>query len=235
MDIWAQGIEERGDRKGGAPHLLLNGRLQMRVAFALLSFILGSASVSNAAPGPGCVPGSNIVSAERATQFLDDPAALLGQFKDGQGGLASEVRDLVTVRPETIEGMVSLAKAGSVDQNRAIGAGLGTAATVCVLSQPATAQQIQETVLKTQNPDLIQAFVGITGDIPTEAVVGADPNGDTTAGGGRGTTSTGRPGAVSPSGTIVFSGGAGAGGSGSVFSAASVGGTGLLVSVSPSH
>lgn len=161
--------------------------MRLALGFGLLM----AAATAPALATPGCVPNSNLVSAERATQFLDNPSALLNQFKEGQGGLASEIRDLLTVRPETIEGINSLAKASSADQSRAIGAGLGTAASVCVLTQPAVAQQIQEVVLKTENPALIQSFVSITGDIPTEATNGADPTGEATAGGGRDTTAPG--------------------------------------------
>lgn len=199
----------------------------------------GAADVAAAPATGGCVPNSPLISAERATQFLENPDALLNQFKDGQGGLASEVRDLLTIRPETLEGMASLAKASSADQSRAIGAGLGTAASVCVLTQPAFAQQIQEVVLKTENPSLIQSFVSITGDIPTEAINGADPNGDTTAGGGRGTTTEGRPGAVTSINSLSFQAGSssstGTTNTTSLFTAAAAAGTTVLTSVSPTN
>lgn len=208
----------------------------MRQTFCsgVYAVVLTLAPTSYAASGSGgaCIPNPSIVSAERATQFLENPVALLDRFSEGQGGLASEVRDLVSARPETIEAMRSLAKAGSEDQSRAIGAGLGTAASVCVLTQPTVAQQIQETVLRTENAGLIQAFVSITGDIPTEAIVGADADGDTTPGGGRNTTQTGRPGAVSSSQTISLSAASSAP---ATFGAASVAGTATFVSVSPSN
>ncbi|WP_244623248.1 hypothetical protein [Bradyrhizobium sp. MOS001] len=148
--------------------------------------LLGTVSPSFSATGNSspCGPNANVVSAEKANSFLSNPAALLDQFKDGQGGLASQIRDFLTSRPETVEGIVSLARASNEDQSRAIGAGLGTAASVCVLSQPEVAQRIQEAVLKTENPPLIESFTGITGDIKTEATNGADPTGETTTGGG---------------------------------------------------
>ncbi len=139
------------------------------------------AATGNSAP---CGANANLVSAERANTFLSNPAALLDQFKDGQGGLASEIRDLLTSRPETVEGIVSLARASNEEQSRAIGAGLGTAASVCVLSQQGVAQLIQEAVLKTDNAALIASFTSITGDIQTDVTSGADPTGETTAGGG---------------------------------------------------
>ncbi|WP_249143477.1 hypothetical protein [Bradyrhizobium liaoningense] len=181
----------------------------------------------------GCVANTGAVSAERATDFLANPGGLLDQFKDGQGGLASAVRDLLTARPETVDGIASLAKASSADQSRAIGAGLGTAASVCVLSQPGVAQLIQEAVLKTENPDLIQSFTSITGDIPTEATNGADPTGETTAGGGPGSTAAEARGgaATSTQPTVVNQSGPGPA-SQTLFAATS---TAVLTSVSPSR
>ncbi len=206
----------------------------MRCAAGIALLMLAAGAVAPVAAAPatgGCVPNSTLVSAERATSFLENPEGLLNQYKDGQGGLASEVRDMLTVRPETVEGMVSLSKASSADQSRAIGAGMGTAASVCVLTQPAIAQQIQEMVLKTENPALIQAFVSITGDIPTEAIAGADPTGNTTSGGGRGTTSTPSAGsATTVNGGLSFSGG---GSAAPTVTAAT--GTSVLTPVSPTN
>ncbi|OKO86104.1 hypothetical protein AC629_17415 [Bradyrhizobium sp. NAS80.1] len=180
----------------------------------------------------GCVANTGI-SAERATDFLANPGGLLDQFKDGQGGLASAVRDLLTARPETVEGIATLAKASSADQSRAIGAGLGTAASVCVLSQPGVAQLIQEAVLKTENPELIQSFASITGDVATEATTGADPTGETTAGGGPGSTAAeargGGPSSTPPT-EVNQRGGSAA--SQTLFAATS---TAVLTSVSPSR
>ncbi|WP_459568770.1 hypothetical protein [Bradyrhizobium diazoefficiens] len=183
----------------------------------------------------GCVANTGIVSAERATDFLANPGGLLDQFKDGQGGLASAVRDLLTARPETVEGIASLAKASSADQSRAIGAGLGTAASTCVLTQPQVAQLIQQAVLKTDNPDLIQSFTSITGDIATEVTAGADPTGETTAGGGPGSTAAEARGGVATSTVPVVlnqSGGSAQSQTQTLFAATS---TAVLTSVSPSR
>lgn len=195
-----------------------------------------TAATSTFAAQSGCVPNP-AVTPERATQFLGNPEALLDQFKDGQGGLAAQIRDLLTNRPESLEGMASLAKASSDDQGRAIGAGMGTAAAVCVLTQPQFAQQIQEVALKSDKPGLIQSFTSITGDIPTEAITGADANGDTTAGGGQGTTSTpSAGGAISPAPPPSFSAGAGAASQSTtttLFAAST--GTSSLTATSPSR
>jgi hypothetical protein len=210
--------------------------MQPRTIFAagLLMLLAGTAnSIAATGTSGGCVANTGLVSAERATQFLANPEGLLNQYKEGQGGLASEVRDLLTARPETVEGIVSLAKASSVDQSRAIGAGLGTAASVCVLSQPGVVTLIQEAVLKTENRDLIQSFQSITGDIPTEAISGADPTGETTAGGGNASaTPQQRGGAVSSPETPILNDSGAA--TQRLFSAAAAT-TPLLVSVSPSR
>ena len=207
------------------------------LAFCLGMLVAGGAAPVAAAPASGgCVPNSSLVSAERATSFLENPESLLNQFKDGQGGLASEIRDMLMTRPETLEGIASLSRASSADQSRAIGAGLGTAASVCVLTQPAFAQQIQEVVLKVENPLLTQAFVSITGDIPTEAISGADPNGDTSAGGGQGSTSTPSPGAVTSNAAITFnSGGGAATNTATLFTTAAAGTPSVLTPVSPTN
>ncbi|UFW88716.1 hypothetical protein BjapCC829_09550 [Bradyrhizobium barranii] len=127
---------------------------------------------------------------------------------------------------------MSLAKASTEDQSRAIGAGLGTAASVCVLSQPDVAQRIQEAVLKTGNAPLIQSFTSITGDIPTEAINGADPTGETTTGGG-GTNSAPaeRGGSATTTAPFVLNSGGG-GAAPTLFTAAT---TTTLTSVSPSR
>lgn len=220
--------------------------MRLAVGFSLLVLVGGTAEVLAApATDRACSPNSNLVTAERATQFLEHPDLLLNQYKEGQGGLASEIRDFLTIRPETIEGIASLAKASSADQSRAIGAGLGTAASVCVLTQPAFAQQIQEVVLKTENPGLIQSFVSITGDIPTEAITGADPGGDTTAGGGEGTTTVQRAGTLVTPETSLLNQTTGGGGVPTstvasttptpIFNPAATQGTALFFSVSPSQ
>ncbi|WP_247430324.1 hypothetical protein [Bradyrhizobium sp. 44] len=211
----------------------------------VLSVLLGVAALygtivpSFAATGNSAACGSNanLISAERANTFLANPAALLDQFKEGQGGLASEIRDLLTSRPETVEGIVSLARASNEEQSRAIGAGLGTAASVCVLSQQGVAQLIQEAVLKTENAALIASFTSITGDIQTDVTSGADPTGETTAGGGSNAGGgQGRGGSATSADPVVLntSGGSAQARTQTLFTAAATTTT-SLISVSPSR
>jgi hypothetical protein len=185
-----------------------------RFGFLVGVLFFGFPNVSFAATAysGACATPTAQVNAEKAISFLDQPPAFLANFADGGGALSSAIRDLVTTRPETLEGISSLSQAASPDQNRAIGAGLGTAAAICVLNQPATAMDIQAAVLKTSNEQLISAFVSITGDIPTSAVPGSDPTGESTNGGGQGNTSTppAGGGVTGPSPSMSFSTGAAA-------------------------
>ncbi|QOZ47326.1 hypothetical protein XH89_30455 [Bradyrhizobium sp. CCBAU 53340] len=206
-------------------------------AWLLLVPFLLEPSLSRAATAVdvSCAPLAGGITAERATQFLDNPSALLSAFPEGdEGKLSATIRDFATMRPETLEGMRSLSGAGSPSQNRAIGAGLGTAASTCVISHPATATLIQEAVLKTENADLIQSFESITGDVPTNAVPGSDPNGESVVGGGRGTVASQSSGGVSTSDTTTFSR-ASVPATTTFFTAASSTSTNALSSISPTN
>ncbi|MBR0787139.1 hypothetical protein [Bradyrhizobium iriomotense] len=209
----------------------------MRMIPGLVIALLLAPSTSNAATAVdvACVPAAAGVTAEKATQFLDNPAGLLNGIPEGEEGrLSAAIRDFASMRPETVEGIGSLSSASSPAQNRAIGAGLGTAASTCVLNRPATAMAIQEAVLKTENSDLIQSFVSITGDVPTNVVPGSDPNGESIAGGGRGTAPVQSPGAVSTSVSTTFTA-ASPPSTTTFFSAASVTSINPLAQTSPTN
>lgn len=204
----------------------------LQAAMLAVAFVAEGAPSVYATTSSSCVPGGETVTSEQATQFLQSPQDLLAKFKDGQGGLSSAIRDLVTSRPETAEALGSLSSNSTPDQSRALGAGLGTAASVCVLSQPITAQRIQELVLKTENRELIQSFMTITGDIPTEAINGAPASGDDSAGGGRGSSQNPVAGSGGANQTLPFNQ---AVASSRVFSPAVADSVSLLNSVSPSN
>lgn len=209
----------------------------MRMIPGLVIALLLAPSTSNAATAVdvACVPLSGGVTAEKATQFLDNPPGLLSGIPEGEEGrLSAAIRDFASMRPETVEGIGSLSSASSPAQNRAIGAGLGTAASTCVLSRPTTAMAIQAAVLKTENSDLIQSFVSITGDVPTNVVPGSDPNGDSIFGGGRSTSPVQSPGAVSTSVSSTFTA-ASAPASTTFFSAASATSINPLAQTSPTN
>lgn len=167
------------------------------LAIALLG--LPDASFAATAYSGACASPSPQINAEKATSFLEAPAAFLTNFAEGGGALSSAIRDLVTIRPETLEGIQSLSEAATPEQNSAIGAGLGTAAAICVVSQPATAIDIQAAALKSGSNDLLTSFTSITGDIPTNVTPGSDPTGESVPGGGRGNTPSQSAGGVTGS------------------------------------
>jgi len=145
--------------------------------------IAAAQSVGGAGNGPcGAVPG---LTPERAQEFIDRPAGLVEQNHDMPGSLAMAVRDLAMGQPQSISAMVALSNSAAPDQLRAIGAGLGTAAAICVLSQPGTAQRIQEAVLATNKPEIVLAFTSVVGEVATEAVPDLPATGEATAGGNR--------------------------------------------------
>ncbi|MDN4988157.1 hypothetical protein KUL72_28765 [Bradyrhizobium arachidis] len=210
--------------------------MKVSVWLLLVPFSLAP-SLSHAATAVdvSCAPLAGGMNAERATQFLDNPSGLLSGYPEGdEGKLSATIRDFATMRPETLEGIQSLSSASSPSQNRAIGAGLGTAAATCVVSHPATATLIQEAVLKTENRDLIQSFESITGDVPTNAVPGSDPNGESVVGGGRGSATPQSSGGVSTSDTTTFSG-ASTATTTTFFAAASSASTNTLAPISPTN
>lgn len=167
----------------------------MRSARGILvavGFAVASSAPALAQNVAGAGPCASVpdMTAERASQFLGQPGSLFEQSSTLPGSLAMMVRDLTMSRPESIPGMVALANLAAPDQLRAIGAGLGTAAAVCALSQPATAQRIQEAVLATNKPEIVLAYTSIVGEVQTEAVPDLPATGETTPGGGRGVATT---------------------------------------------
>ena len=210
--------------------------MKVRVWLLLVPFLL-EPSLSRAATAVdvSCAPLAAGMSAERATQFLDNPTGVLSSYPEGdEGKLSATIRDFATMRPETLEGIRSLSGASSPSQNRAIGAGLGTAAATCVVSHPATAMLIQEAVLRSENSELIQSFESITGDVPTNAVPGSDPNGESVVGGGRGSAAPQSAGGTSTSDTPTFST-ASPPATATFFTAASSASTNTLAPISPTN
>ncbi|WP_420103469.1 hypothetical protein [Bosea sp. (in: a-proteobacteria)] len=157
----------------------------MKQLLCSAAFLVVFASTARAQVGNGACGTLPDMTAERAAAFLNQPAALLGQASNIGGSLAAAIRDFAITRPETLSGVPALANDASADQLRAIGAGLGTAAAMCALSQPNTALRIQETVLATNKPEVVNAYTSIVGDVATEAIPELPATGETTAGGAR--------------------------------------------------
>ena len=88
--------------------------------FVLAAAFLGlpDASFAATAYSGACASPSPQITAEKATSFLDAPAALLANYADGGGALSSAIRDLVSTRPETLEGIQSLCEAKVTNECR---------------------------------------------------------------------------------------------------------------------
>jgi hypothetical protein len=165
-----------------------------------------------------CVSAAAALPAAAVDGARANPAGLLTRFPNGEGAMASEIRNLVTTDPSLVDSMLSLVANANADQRRAIGAGLGQAASICTRPEPQIARQIQESLLKLANPDVVLAFQAVVGD-QTAAVgggAGAGPGGV----GGSGTNAsgagtTGGTGSLSPASVSftnpAFSSGTGAG------------------------
>jgi hypothetical protein len=158
-------------------------KLFLRTTAALSMMVALAPVAALAQAGNGACGNAPDVTAERAAAFLGQPASFLGQYGTVSGSLAAAVRDFTISRPETLSGVAALANDASPEQLRAIGAGLGTAAAVCALTQPNTALRIQEAVLATNKPDVVTAYTSIVGDVATEAVPTLPATGETTTGG----------------------------------------------------
>ena len=121
--------------------------------------------------------------------------------------MASEIRNLVTTDPSLVDSMLSLVASANEPQRRAIGAGLGQAASICTRPEPQIARQIQESLLKIGNKDVVLAFQAVVGD-QTAAVGGGASAGAGGVGGSgtnaSGTSTTGGNGSLSPA-SVSFS------------------------------
>jgi hypothetical protein len=207
----------------------------------ILAYFLWTGVAAAQAPSGTCMPPIDSVSADSAARFLENPSMLLDGYKEGTGGLAAAVRDLATMRPETVNGMPSLANSASSEQLRAIGSGLGTAAAICVLARPEIAQRIQEAILKANKPEMAQTFTSIVGDIATEAIPDLPLNGDTTPGGGRGSTPPEQAGGATVANSLVgtlpgvVSGVGGTSDGRTIASAALIPATAVVLPVSPAQ
>jgi hypothetical protein len=143
-------------------------RLLRILCCAIALFCAAQPSSSEAA----CYPQGQQISAELLKQFSDNPRGLLDQFPSGGAGMISRVRDLVASDPSTLPSLLAQASAANKDQLSALGTGLGQAALVCVRTDQAFANQIQQSVAGLGNGDLNLAFLAVLGDKPIGAVGG---------------------------------------------------------------
>lgn len=119
---------------------------------------------------------------QQSRDFLQDPSRLLSQNPAGGGNLVSAVRDLAVADRATLQPILNLLANASKEQKTAIGSGLAQAARIVVRSNQAYATEIQESIAKTKDQDVVLAYAATAGDQP----IGAGAAGGGAAGGGSG-------------------------------------------------
>lgn len=144
-------------------------------------------------------PGSSFAActhdpgaAQGAASFIDNPSSLLS----GSNGsliaaeITSAVRDFVAANPQALAGVITLLKSGALssDQQKAIGTGLGLAASICIRPDPAFAAEIQTQIAGTGSADAKQAYAAVTGNQLTGSLGGGAGGGSSGSVGGSQTT-----------------------------------------------
>jgi hypothetical protein len=136
--------------------------------------------------------------------FLADPGAILGANPNGGGKLVSTIRDLLMsdqgamaracraankpTEPNCIlSAIVALLRGASVEQQSAIGSGMGQAAQALTATLPIFANQVQTALAASGSDVAIASFATMTGNVQ----IGANGGG---GGGGGGPVSGGAPG-----------------------------------------
>ena len=155
-------------------------------------FVAASVLIMGGALSPvraACYPQAQQLPAATLAQFKANPAQMLTQFPDGGAQMISMIRDLVASDPTTLPLILDLAKTANADQMNAIGTGLGDGALICIKTDQAFANEIQQMVAALGNQTIAQAFTGVLGDQGIAAVGGA--GGGAGGGGEEGTGTTG--------------------------------------------
>src|SRR5258708_5555415 len=161
----------------------------------LLALVLswGMATSSFAA----CINDEDAV--QKASAFLSDPSSLLNGPSGPRSAaeIASDVRDFVAANPRALASLIALLKGNeaNVDQQKAIGTGLGLAAGVCIRPDPTFAGEIQTELAGTDSIAAKAQYAAVTGNNPLGSVGGfaassgavggqTNPLGTTTGGSG---------------------------------------------------
>jgi hypothetical protein len=145
-----------------------------------------------------CYDGTQQLSPQKVSDFSANPSQLLTQNPEGGAAMISQARDLVASDPATLGSILALLPNASRDQKRAIGSALAQAARICVRSDQAFANKIQQAIADTKDQDLVVAYAAASGDQPIGAAgTGAGAGSPGGVGGATGVT-TGAAGGGSP-------------------------------------
>jgi hypothetical protein len=154
------------------------------------AFIVAGTDQASAA----CYNPQQQLPAQTISAFVADPSQLLQQYPNGGPQMISQIRDLAASDPATLWRILALSATANKEQKQAIGAGLGQAARICVRTDQAYANDIQQAIAQTKDQEIVLAYTGIAGDQPTGPVgaAGGAVGGQTNALFG-GPTGTGAP------------------------------------------
>jgi hypothetical protein len=140
------------------------------LSWALLSWALPSSSVA------ACT--NDLGAAQNASNFISNPSSLLGgpNAPVPPVEITSSVRDFVAANPQALAAAIGLLKGGG-HQRKAIGTGLGVAASVCIRPDPTFAAEIQTQIARADSADAKQAYAAVTGNQLIGSVGGAASSG----------------------------------------------------------
>jgi hypothetical protein len=136
--------------------------------FAATILLLIGSDVVHAA----CYTPQQQLPQQTIASFEANPAQLLGQFPNGGAQMISMIRDLIASDPATLPLILTLVPTASMAELNAIGAGLGQGALVCLRTDQAFANEIQQMVAAAGNQTVILALASVLGDQAIAAVGG---------------------------------------------------------------
>lgn len=140
-------------------------------------------------------------------EFLANPTQVMAQYPNGGAELISLIRDVATSHPEALATITSLLSSGSVDQQSAVGSGLGQAYKIVLNTDQAYAAQIAAAVGGSSSDNAKTAYSGATGNVSI-----ASTGGGAAGGGGSGGGSGGPAGGTGFGGTPTGGSNSGSGG-----------------------
>lgn len=139
-------------------------------------------------------------------EFLANPAQVMAQYPNGGAELISLIRDVATSHPEALATITSLLSSGNVDQQSAVGSGLGQAYKIVLNTDQAYAAQIAAAVAGSNSDSAKIAYSGATGNVSI-ASTGGGAAGGGGAGGGSGGPAGGSGSGIPTGGSNSGSGG----------------------------
>lgn len=153
--------------------------ISRRVAFCLAVFgvIVGAAPAAQSQVSSP--PAQNTAAVK---SFLQDPADLLKQNPAGGGNMVAAIRDIAVADRTVLQTIMNLLANANKEQKAAIGSGLAQAARIVVRTNPAYATEIQESIARTKDQDVVLAYAATAGDQPIGAVGAAAASGGASGG-----------------------------------------------------